>query len=276
MAESVFDRIALIEGAATKQEKEIISVIYKEPPSKLCFLNISEFAAKCGVADSTLLRFCRKLRLKGYAEFRMLMAQSQPGELEANSENEESFAALKLKAFSSALSSTFGLNDESSIAKAAEIVLEADKVYVLGSGNSGLAAEELRNKLLRFGLHAFTLADSHLQSIAVSTLSENDAAIFFSVSGSTLDILGLAENAKKRGVRIVTVTNSVKSPLSIYADVPLYIATKSAPLDGGSLIAKASQLYLIDVLSAVIFSRMGENGENNLRLTAEAVLAKEI
>ena len=62
----------------------------------------------------------------------------------------------------------------------------------------------------------------------------------------------------------------------MYADVPLHVVTKSAPLDSGSLVAKISQLYVIDVLAAAVFKRTEDLSQKNLERTAIAVLDKEL
>lgn len=76
MSESVFDRIALLRPHATKQDRAIIDCVNNNNINTLSYLSITEFASLANVAESTLLRFCRKLGLRGYSEFRMLLAQS--------------------------------------------------------------------------------------------------------------------------------------------------------------------------------------------------------
>ena len=64
MSETVFDRIALMERYATKQEKVIIEFLRSHPTKDLLLLSITEFSEKAGVGDATTLRFCRKLGLR--------------------------------------------------------------------------------------------------------------------------------------------------------------------------------------------------------------------
>ena len=73
---TVFDRIELIERYATKQEKVIIEFLRTHPIKDLLLFSITEFSEKVGVGDATMLRFCRKLGLRGYSEFRFLLSQS--------------------------------------------------------------------------------------------------------------------------------------------------------------------------------------------------------
>lgn len=181
-----------------------------------------------------------------------------------------------MNSMTTALQSTYELIDHASVEKAVDILLNAKRVYCFGSGNSGVAAEEMRNKFLRFGIHLYHITDSHFQTIATATMTEQDALVLFSVSGSTKDMIAIAQAAKQNGCKLIIITNYLRSPLGTYADVPLYVVAKSMPLDGGSLVAKISQLYVIDVLAAAVFKRTGDISQRNLERTAIAVLDKEI
>lgn len=77
MAESVFDRIALLRQRTTKQERAIIDCLSNNNITNLSYLSITEFASLANVAESTLLRFCRKLGLRGYSEFRHAVGAEQ-------------------------------------------------------------------------------------------------------------------------------------------------------------------------------------------------------
>ena len=108
MAESVFDRIALLRQRTTKQERAIIDCLSNNNITNLSYLSITEFASLANVAESTLLRFCRKLGLRGYSEFRMLLAQSNSNEYTGDAED---FAFTIMNSMTTALHSTYELLD---------------------------------------------------------------------------------------------------------------------------------------------------------------------
>lgn len=272
MNETVFDRIVLMERYATKQEKVIIDFLRTHPVKELLLLSITEFSEKVGVGDATMLRFCRKLGLKGYSEFRFLLSQSTE-EQEGGAGND---ADEILGNMLTALRSTHDLLNQEEVQKAADMILSARRLYALGSGNSGLAAQEFCNKVLRYGLRCEYWADTHFQTIAASLMEVEDTMLLFSVSGGTKDMLDIAKHAVQQGVKLVIVTNYLKSPLAKYADALLCVVAKSAPLNSGSLVSKVSQLYVIDVLTREIRRKMGEKAENSLKKTALAVMDREV
>ncbi len=270
--DTIFDRIRLMENYATRQEKAIIEFIRTHPIADMILLSITEFSEQAGASDATMLRFCRKLGLKGYSEFRFFLSQSENAlKKEAGREIDVIYEEMVM-----ALKSTHEILDESQIAKAARIILNGRHVYAFGSGNSGVAAQELSNQILRLGVHCEYRADAHFQLITTSLLTKEDALVLFSVSGSTQDMLELAKCASAQGTPLVIVTNYLKSPLAKYADALLYVVAKSAPLDSGSLVTKVSQLYVIDVLSREIRRQRGQAAEEGLRSTALAVMGKEL
>ena len=272
MSENLYDKISLMEAFATKQERVIIDFIRNNPIKEIIMLSITEFSEKVNVGDATTLRFCRKLGLKGYSEFRFLLSQNMN-----NGENETGNEAARiLDNMVLALKSTYDLFDYEQIKKSASLILQARNIYAYGSGNSGLAAQEFRNKVLRFGLNVINYSDSHFQLISTSIMNEEDALVLFSVSGQTKDMISLAKMAARQGVRLIIVTNYLKSPLAKFATALLYVVGKSAPLNSGSLVSKVSQLYVVDVLSKEILQQMGESAEENLRRTAVAVMDKEM
>lgn len=272
MADNIFDRISLMEAYATKQERVIIDYIRNNPIKDMILLSITEFAEKVNVGEATMLRFCKKLGLKGFSEFRFLLSQNID-----NSETEkDNDAARILDNMVLALKSTYDLLNYDDIRKAAGLILQAKNVYAFGSGNSGQAAQELRNKVLRLGLNVITFQDNHFQLISTSLMDEKDVLLLFSVSGQTKDTINLAKMAQKQGVNLIIVTNYLKSPLAKYATALLYVVGKSSPIDSGSLVSKISQLYIIDVLSKEILHQMGKKAEENLHKTAVAVMERQI
>jgi DNA-binding MurR/RpiR family transcriptional regulator len=273
MAESIIDRINLIKNQATKQEKVIINYILNNNINSFIYMSITEFAETVNVAEATVLRFCRKLGLKGYSEFKLMLAQS----LNEYKINSDEAASRIYHNMVSALHSTYELLNKREIEKAVDFILNSRHIYSFGSGNSGLAAQELRNKMLRLGIHINTLSDSHFQLIASSVLGEQDLLILFSVSGSTKDIINIAQIAKENKTKTIIITNYLKSPLASYADSLLHVVAKSAPLDGGgSLIAKVSQLFIIDVLSNSVYQRLGGEADQALEKSASSVLGRQI
>ena len=72
----------------------------------------------------------------------------------------------------------------------------------------------------------------------------------------------------------MAITRFRKSPLAVYADEILLCGADEAPLDGGSLGVKMSQLYVVDLLFQEYFHKYHDESEENLKKTSKAVVEK--
>ena len=261
MTGKIFDRIELMRGTATKTEQVLIAKLKEIPKEELIYMSITEVAEQTGVAEATILRFCRKLGLKGYQDFKLMLSQDisfQPtGESYAKQIADEMVDAI-MQVFS----------------EAAAKIIGARKTSIFAVGNSGLAAMEMQYRLIKAGLVVENLLDSHMQAIATANLQMRDVLVLISMSGSTKDILNLASAAKASGVFLIVITNFIKSPLAKLADLNLYSAWKEAPFEGGSFVTKVAQLYTIDVLCTEIYRQLGENASRKAQKASAAVSDK--
>ena len=81
----------------TKAEKKVADFI-TENPEKVLFMSISELAEACRVGDTSVFRFCKTMKCKGYQEFKMCLSLSLTpgktglGQMEGNVRREDSFS----------------------------------------------------------------------------------------------------------------------------------------------------------------------------------------
>ena len=118
------------------------------------------------------------------------------------------------------------------------------------------------------------ITDPHIQSMAASTINEEDLLIIISYSGATKDNIHVAKVAKQTGAKIASITHFKKSPLTAYSDVILLCGGEESPLDGGSMGVKMGQLYLVDLLYKEYYSRNYKESRANNKATSKAVVEK--
>ena len=93
------------------------------------------------------------------------------------------------------------------------LILDAEQIYVLGIGHSGMFGRILSMKLNHVGLKAFTICDE-----INPPFTENDLLIAISQSGGTATVVAIAEKAKKLGGRVLGVTSNENSALGRISD----------------------------------------------------------
>lgn len=267
----------------TNTEKKVADYIL-ENTTDVIYMSITDLAETCGVGESSVFRFCKTLKLKGYQEFKIALAHSTTAENEMSQLTsevtmEDTIAELSSKILTTtvnALTETNDLIDSADIEKAVDYMIQGNRVHFFGVGSSLMTALEAKNKFMRITNKTECTIDSHLQIMSASLMTESEVAVLISYSGSTKDTIEVAKVAKERGAKIIAITRFAKSPLTSYADITLLCGANEGPLQGGSLTAKIAQLYLLDLLYMEYFKRTNDESRRNKELTANAVVEKMI
>ncbi|MBO9596834.1 MAG: MurR/RpiR family transcriptional regulator [Cohnella sp.] len=278
---SIFTTIHSKYNNLTNTEKKVADYVLDNAASVI-YMSITDLADTCGVGESSIFRFCRSLSFKGYQDFKIALAHTITVENEIPqltdrilmNDTIDQVASKVLTTNISALNETFNLIDYAKIDKAIDHLVRAERILFFGVGSSLMTAMEAHIKFMRITNKSMCSIDSHLQMMSASLMTERDVAVMISYSGSTKDTIEVAQKAKERGALVITITRFEKSPLTASSDLTLLCGANEGPLQGGSLSAKISQLYLLDVLYIEYFKRTHEQSIVNKENTAAAVTVK--
>lgn len=265
----------------TNTERKVADYI-NENGKEVIYMSITDLAEACNVGEASVFRFCKTLDLKGYQEFKIVLAHSISLEDEMPQISNEitlndSFQQLSSKILASniqALSETYNLLLEQQLKEAVELLVNAERIHFFGVGSSGVTALEAKNKFMRITNKTEYSIDAHFQMMSAALMHKEDVAVIFSYSGSTKDTIELAEVIKKRGAKIILITRFAKSPLTTFSNVTLLCGAKEGPLQGGSLSVKIAQLYILDLLYFGFIKETKSESLGNKELTAQAVITR--
>ncbi len=274
--------IQLLYNQLTKTEKKIADYVSKNV-NQVLFMSITELADACKVADASVYRFCRTIGVKGYQEFKMKlslsMASTDEGTEKENKNPKTPDSARKmlddiLESHISVLKETHLLLKWDEIERVVGMMEKAKNIYFFGIGDSLLTALEARNKFLRITKKVHCVDDPHMQAMIASMTTQDDLVFLISYSGATKDIVYISDILSGVGAKVVAITRFLKSPLTSHVDAVLLCGSNEGPLEGGSLGAKLSQLYIVDILFKEYYRRnLGISMENNQK-TSKAVVEK--
>lgn len=241
----------------TKAERKVAETLLKKPQDVL-YCSITEFSEMSKVHDTTVVRFCRKLGLRGYQEFKMILAQETAVNdihntdiLENEVRAEDSISLVKQKLLQinhAALQDTAVILDDSSVERAVDAIQKARRVVFFGVGSSGNIAQDAMDRFMRIGVMTQSYIDSHLQAMCASLMSPEDVAVAISHSGSTIDTADTLAIARNTGATTICITHYAKSPITHHANIILLSGHQESPLQGGAVSTKIAQLFVIDVL----------------------------
>lgn len=278
----LFSKIHANYNIFTRAEKKVADFILINSQDVL-YMSITDLADACNVGDTSVFRFCRTLQFHGYQEFKMTLAQNVnseedgvpqlSGEINMTDSTEE-MAKKVLLTNVTALNETYDMLKKNDISLAVNYMLNAKKIVFFGVGASLITAMEARNKFMRIIPNVECIFDTHLQTMTAALMTEDDLAVTISYSGSTKDTVDIAKLCRSIGVKVISITRFGKSPLTSYSDLTLLSGANEGPLQGGSLSAKISQLYLLDVLYVEYFRKTFENSKINKKKTSSSVINK--
>ena len=279
----VFTRINREYFQLTGAEKKIADYMLLQR-QECQYMSISEMAEAAGVAEATISRFCRRLGYKGYSAFKLAVAGSSSAQrsmspLYGEIQEEDSIGDMCQKIYAAdvdAITQTLALINPDAIAAAADLLLGADRVRCMGLGSSMVIAQEAAHLFSTARPNFFAVADSHFQAIRCALLTERDAVIYFSYSGSTRDIVEVMRIARERGAKTILVTRFPRSPGAACADVVLECGAREGPLQMGSIAARMGQLYIIDVLFSEVCRRDMESCRKQREQVADALADKHL
>ena len=240
-------------------EKKVADYVLAQH-DQIQFMSITQLADECGVADATISRFCRSLKLKGFNAFKLELAQhTAPARMQQTEQHDidsvmgRSQEVVRLA--HEAVEQTMQLLQPAQITNAVTLIEKAQRIMCFGSGSSMILAHECANLFSTVTGKFFAVADTHTQISTIATMNKDDIIFLFSYSGATTSGIEMLELAKNHGVKTILVTRFRKSPAAKLADVVLCCGSNEGPYQFGSVPAKIAQLMIIDFLFQEYYHR---------------------
>ncbi len=111
--------------------------------------------------------------------------------------------------------------DEKSFASAVELLKNANRIGTCGCGHSGIICQHFSHLLCCIERPSRFISPAEAVHGATGFLQEGDVMVFASRGGKTKELLPIVDICKSKGVKIITVTENLESPLALSADVVL-------------------------------------------------------
>lgn len=253
-------KMQTLKKSLSKSEQKVADYIIKAP-GEVIYLSVSELAKNSGVSDPTVVRTCQRIGLSGYQELKVTLTQDLVSPLQSIHEEvleSDSVNIIVDKVFQStihALTFTRDIIRDNNIELASNIIYNANRIIIIGMGNSHAIAVDLQHKLMRLGFDATAFTDSHMAAIAASHIGKDDVVFAISHSGSSRETVENALIAKDNGATLVTLTNIGTSPLSNMGDINLHTASKETMYRIVALSSRIAQIAIIDSIYTMIAVR---------------------
>lgn len=178
-------------------------------------LSIDTLAKKCHVSRTTILRFAKRLGLKGYAELKVYIRM-----MNEQVHTEEKGIQQAYTMYHSYMEMLMG-KDLSTIV---QYIDQAKNCYVYGTGNvQNTVAREIKRLFLEVGKLFFVIRSMNETASFVKLIDQEDVMIFISYSGENQGLLEFAKQLKTKGVKIISICATKNNSLSHFTDEALYV-----------------------------------------------------
>ena len=111
--------------------------------------------------------------------------------------------------------------DEDSFSKAVELLKNAERIGASGCGHSGIICQHFVHLMNCIEQPAKFISPAEAVHGGTGFLKQDDVMVLASRGGKTAELLPIMNICKQKGVKIVTVTENLSSPLAEGADVVL-------------------------------------------------------
>ena len=276
----ILERIRASYYQLTAAERKVADYVLTQH-SQVQFMSITQLADECGTAETTVTRFCRSLKLKGFNAFKIELARHSVLGVSSRREpvSTDTLAGRVRESGRLAIDAvhqTTELMDLNQIGLAVELIEQAPTVLCLGSGGSMIMACECAHLFSTVTGKFTTISDAHMQISAVATMDPKGVIILFSYSGATTGGIQILELARQRGIRTILMTRFQKSPAAKLSEVVLCCGSNESPFQFGSVPAKVAQLVVIDVFFQEYCLRNQESCNERVQYIASALSALHI
>lgn len=240
-------------------------------------------AEKIGVSQSSIIKFIQLLDFDGFTKFKLQLAadivrgnlhDKQLSPLHNQIERTDSLELVAEKLLQekqqALIQTTSGVNFQilhSLINK----IIQAQRIQIIGIGNSALTAKDLAYKLQKLGLAVTAEPDTHIQLAVVQSLTPIDLLIIISYAGSHKELCLSAKTAKKNNVPVYAITSLQQSPLRKIADYSLDTIADEVHWRSSSISSRTAQNTISDLIFMGVVQLLGENAEKNIKNSANMI-----
>lgn len=241
---------------ANGAEKNLIHYLL-ENPEEAARLSVHTLAGRTYTSASTIIRLCKKLGFSGYKE--LITSLNYENALRSEHRKDISMEIGKDDSLKDivdkvtyrsiqALEDTRKLVDVDELRQCVEILEHAGTIGLFGIGSSLLAARDMYLKFLRLSKSCICNDDLHSQIVCARNMCSEDAAVIFSYSGLTQEMVTCARILKEKNVPVIAVTRFGENKLTELADYKLYVSANELLVRTAATASRISQLNIIDIL----------------------------
>jgi RpiR family carbohydrate utilization transcriptional regulator len=263
----------------SRAEKRVASWVL-DHPKQATSATLAHIANECGTSEPTVLRFCRRMGMKGFRELGVRVAESLsvPGSYVHRDVNpDDSISDAAIKVMDASIQSLAEMRAQLSsmpIGAAATAMAAARQIAFAGLGASGHVARDACHKFFRLGIPCSSLLDTPMILQFAAIAEPDDVLVLLSHTGRWQEFAQAADIARERGTTVIAITNpesdlarsaSILFPCRVIEDTNVFTPMSS----------RLGQLALLDALLVALALTHGSAATERLRLSKDALQPRD-
>ena len=226
--------------------QKLLSTYITDNYDKAVFLTAEKLGKVVGVSESTVVRFATHLGYRGYPEFQKALEELVRNKLNSIQRMEVTYGRISqskildtvLQSDAEKIKSTLEQIDQNAFESALDIILNAKHIYIVGIRSCAPLASFMSFyfNLMFDNVHLLHTSSSSELFEQMVRISEEDVIIGISFPRYSMRTLKAMEFANNRNAKVITLTDSVHSPMNLYSSC--------------NLIAKSDMASIVDSLVA--------------------------
>lgn len=236
--------------------QKLIATYITDNYDKAVFLTAAKMGETVGVSESTVVRFATCLGYKGYPEFQNALEEMVRTKLNSVQRMEVTYGRISqseilqtvLASDADKIKSTLEKIDHAAFESAVDTILGAKCLYIIGIRSCAPLASFLAFycNLMFENVHLLTTNSSSELFEQMLRIGAEDAIIGISFPRYSMRTLKALEFANNRNAKVITITDSVHSPMNLYSSCNLIADSDMASIVD-SLVAPLSVINALIV-----------------------------
>lgn len=153
--------------------------------------------------------------------------------------------------------------DTQAFSDAVDLLANANRIGTCGCGHSGIICQHFAHLLCCIELPGRFISPAEAVHGATGFLKPGDVMVFASRGGKTKELLPILDICQRKGVRVITVTENLESPLAQGADVVLkqHVNRETDKWNAQGTTSTTSLCVIFHALQAVLIEETGYQAE---------------
>lgn len=252
MSSTLLNQLKLKMPEFTAAQRKVADYVIKHP-AEVAFLTTEQLAALTQVSVASIMRLAYSMGYTGYAQLQKDLQDVLKDQVAPSARFDKNTSSLEKHSILEAcvttqienINKTAAFLSSSNIKNSFSLINKAKKIYIVGVRTSHATAYYLYEGLNRIGLNCELLIPdtSRTQSVLAHMSAEN-LLIAISLPRYAKRTIEIANVARKKGAKIIAITDAYSSPLAIIADEFLLCTHESVSFHNSGI----GSLFLADFL----------------------------